>query len=61
VSDENIEKKLRDEVIFWHDYIDRNLGQQDRLIPRMYEALDFAQQRLDAYVAFQSGDFDRED
>ena len=55
MSDENIEKKLRDEVTFWHEYIDRNVGQQQRLIPRMYKALDFAQQRLTAYLMNRSG------
>lgn len=58
MSDANIENKLRDEVIFWREYIDRNMGQQDRLIPRMYAALDFAQQRLEAYLENQSSNSD---
>jgi len=56
VSDKNLEKQLRDEITFWREYIDRNLGQQDRLIPRMYEALDFAEQRLATYLACQTTD-----
>ena len=55
MSDENIEKRLRDEVIFWREYIDRNIGQQERLISRMHKALDFAQQRLTSYLMNRSG------
>lgn len=58
MTTDNVEKQLRNEVNFWREYIDRNLGQEDLLIPRMYEALDFAQQRLDAYIASQAGDID---
>lgn len=50
MSDALLEKKLYEEVLFWQEYIDRNLGQQEQLSPRMYKALDFAKQRLETYL-----------
>lgn len=59
MSDSNIENKLCEEVSFWDKYIKRNQGLQEQLKPRMYQALNFAQQRLTAYRENQSRDVEQ--
>ena len=45
-----LEKKLREEVGFWHDYIQQRLPHSEHTISdRMHDALAFAQQKLASY------------
>jgi len=50
MSDETVLECLCEEIVFWHEYIYQKEAENSIIDERMYRALDFARQRLGAYL-----------
>lgn len=51
MRNEHIVERLCEEIVFWHENIQRNKKQDPSIVTRMYEALELAKQRLGSYLA----------